>query len=214
MTVGVYHTASLGDNVATYDHADFDVTASGSLDLRAFVNMPWASNRDGAFISNLDTGTRGGWEFRRGGAADKYLVFVVYIGVTGTVTTSTSAFPFNDGEDGSVRMLWEGPGSGTTTFYYRTDGDIASDTGWTSLGAIAGPVDTWAKASPASPCFGSRGADVSTAVKWIGINYHCRIAVDGTLVAEWKAENTGTRSTDSTGKVWNVNGSTWATTIT
>lgn len=220
MTVGIRLPGASGEYISTPDHADLaipyqmGVTWHGSFD----SVTPALTN---AMIAQFKpSGAIRAWYFAL--ASSGKLVFSKFAIGSATTTTYNSTATLSDVgiiDAQAVRLGVtfdnDGPSVSEVRFWYSTDGITWNQLGDTRTNAnVAGIRDGNARLEIGATSHGIGdllSGVVYSAQVFDGVGANTEPG-QGTLVAEYVAEESGTRYRDQTGKVWTCVGSSWATT--
>jgi hypothetical protein len=203
-----------GNYVSTPDSASLDIT--GNLTLVAYVAPDtWTPAGTQMFVAKY--GTAGQRSHRFGLVNTGHLTATVSSDGTATTTQNSSAVvSAAAGEARWVAVTFVADnGSGSRVWRFWTSSDGAT---WTQLGTTATISGTWTTFASTAPVeVGS--IETGNATLLSGKVYRAQVrngvgtsgTVGGTVVADWRGDAPlGPRYTDSTGKVWTINGSAWS----
>ena len=214
----LYLSGTAGNYPSTPDHADISVT--GDIDLRVDVALDdWTPAAQGYLINKNNFGSDRSYYFYV--TTDGKLVLTVSPdGTAGTLKIATSTVAVaatagvSDGGRLQVRVTLDvdnGAAGYDVKFYYRTDGDIESSTGWTQLGTTVTGAGTTSIFNGTQDLVVGNNPNGNAI---IGRVYRAQVysGIGGTLAADFRGDlgNVGPRYRDSTGKVWTFNGSAYS----
>lgn len=193
-----------GNFATSPDDASLDVT--GDLDLRARIAPDdWTPSADQAIVAKSNpAGNQRQYHLVLRSTGALRLTWSTD-GTSGGTTDadSTVATGFADGSTHWVRATLA-TATGTVKFYTSDDGVV-----WTQLGSTLtyAPTSIFAGTAPAN--VGARSGGVTDVFAGLIYSAQIRSGIDGTVVADprFDQQPLGTTSfTDSTGKVWTING--------
>lgn len=206
----VYFPGVADSYIWTDDKAALDIT--GDIDVRADIHaLDYTTGTERALVAKL--GNSGQFSYMFWINAANNLAFRWSEDGTAQTTLASSAPGFTDGVRYQVRVTLDvdtGASDATATFYYRTDGDIESDSGWTTISSSNLGSTTSINAGTDNLLIGtsSGSARLFTGVIARGLVYD---GIAGTLVADFHPSNHvsgnrghGGRAADAYGNTWRV----------
>lgn len=190
-STALYLPGTSGNTVSTPDVAALDV--AGDLDVTAVVKLP----RNGVLgiIVSKDESAQRSWNILKD--ASDLIVFQMYNGTTLSGEAKTSA-AVPDNQWVTIRVV-KASGSAGAVIYF--DGVAQAEAGDTvPSGALT-----------ATTAALTIGANFATSNPLTGAVQRVTVKDGSTIVADFRADAPmGTRYSDSTGKVWTINGSAWS----
>ena len=196
------------DFLSTPHVAAYNVPTNGILDVRTDVALGSYTGTTVEWLVGKWTGTAANDSWAFGWNQNSENMRLTYRNDATTQTThsgSSLTGVFSPGQRVQLRLRFDtAGGTDSVAFYYRTDGDITSDTGWTAGGTVSPAADTIQDTTTNVELVEQGGSQVPTNF------YGALVKIDGTTVLD--PDFTGALSlpyVDTQSRTWSPNGNAY-----